>query len=295
MGAGGKQSFADALRRNQQAGKYICVGVDDMLAATITEVQDPVRWSSEVLERTIFLAWRLGQYAAAFKFSYAGWIKYSGLLHEIFQRINQCTSGRVPIILDAKWNDVEHTMEKYANQTFDVYGADAVTLSPYLGLETIKPFIKDKYADRGVFVLCKTSNPNSGEFQDRPLQDGYTKVWERVALQTQKLQAETGRSIGLVFGATHPQEILDVRVHNNSKLQLLIPGIGKQGGDFETSFINALLPDKTGPLINVSRSLWENLPIDLEEAAEIMIQRVQAYNKQVKLILDEPNRKTGVQ
>lgn len=282
MGGGGKLSFAESLQANQLAGRFICMGVDDIpTTPRIENIDDVMECTEARMQRIEKVVVACAHEIAALKFSFAGWIGEPHLIHGIFKRIHHVTERKIPIILDAKWGDVEHTMEKFAKQTFDAYDADAVTLNPYLGLETLKPFLKERYADRGVFVLCKTSNPNSGEFQDSRLQDGSTKVWERVALQTQKLQRETGRSIGLVFGATHPAEIKDARVYDKITLQLLLPGIGKQGGDLEKTITNALLPDGTGPLINVSRSFWEDIPDNNDDAAKTILTRVKDLNTQI--------------
>jgi orotidine-5'-phosphate decarboxylase len=132
----------------------------------------------------------------------------------------------VPVILDAKRGDMGSTAEQYAKEVFDRYRADAVTLSPLLGFDSIEPYLR--HDGKGVILLCRTSNPGGADLQELRLESG-EKVYERIA----KLASgawNRGGEIGLVVGATYPAEIARVREIAPS-LPLLIPGIGAQGGD----------------------------------------------------------------
>jgi orotidine-5'-phosphate decarboxylase len=136
----------------------------------------------------------------------------------------------VPVILDAKRGDIGATAQQYAREVFERYQADAVTLSPFMGLDSIEPYMR--YTGKGLIVLCRTSNPGGDDLQAQSL-DGGELVYERIA----RLAAgewNRGGQIGLVVGATYPQEIARVRAIAPT-LPLLMPGIGAQGGDAEAT------------------------------------------------------------
>ena len=154
----------------------------------------------------------------------------------------------IPVILDAKRGDIADTAEAYAKAAFDGLGAHAITVSPYLGGDTVAPFLAR--SDRGAFVLCKTSNPGAGEFQELDV-DGYA-LYEIVAQRAQ--QWNTQNNVGLVVGATYPEALARVRVAAPD-LWLLVPGIGAQGGDLRAALEAGLRPDGLGMLFNASRSI----------------------------------------
>ena len=150
------------------------------------------------------------------------------------------------VIGDAKRGDIGNTAEQYAISLFDHFGFDAVTLNPYMGVDSINPFIKN--SKKGAFILCKTSNPSSINFQNLKL-DG-SNLYEMVAKKC--FEWNEKENIGLVVGATAPEEILNVRKIAPG-LPLLIPGVGAQGGSLEKSMKNG---NKNGKcLINVSRGI----------------------------------------
>jgi len=136
---------------------------------------------------------------------------------------------QVPIILDAKRGDIGNTAEQYALEAFERFGADAVTLSPYMGLDSIQPYLK--YHGKGAFLLCRTSNPGGDDLQAQRLASvpGQPKVFEHIAQLAQGPWNLNGQ-LGLVVGATYPAEIERVR-NIAPSLPLLIPGVGAQGGD----------------------------------------------------------------
>ena len=155
----------------------------------------------------------------------------------------------IPIILDAKRGDIGHTNEAYCQYVFDYLNADAVTLHPYLGEEALAPFLKRK--DKGCIILCRTSNPGGGEFQDlivnkQPL---YKIVAKNVISSWNK-----NNNCLLVVGATYPQELKEVR-KIVGEMFILVPGIGAQGGNLETVLKNGLTKEKTGLIISQSRSI----------------------------------------
>src|SRR5574343_1917082 len=136
---------------------------------------------------------------------------------------------QVPVILDAKRGDIGSTADQYAREAFVRYQADAVTLSPFMGFDTMEPFLK--YPGKGVILLCRTSNPGGSDLQNLRLADveGQPRGYEHIASQAQGPWNTNGQ-MGLVVGATFPEEIARVR-ELAPTLPLLIPGVGAQGGD----------------------------------------------------------------
>ena len=168
------------------------------------------------------------------------------------------TAPQVPVILDAKRGDIGSTAEQYAREAFERYQADAVTLSPFMGFDTIEPFLR--YPGKGVILLCRTSNPGGSDLQNQRLADvpGQPRLYEHVAAQAQGPWNTNGQ-IGLVVGATFPQEIARVR-ELAPTLPLLIPGVGAQGGDaaatVKAGLRTAADGTVTGPVIvNSSRAV----------------------------------------
>ncbi len=139
------------------------------------------------------------------------------------------TAPQVPVILDAKRGDIGSTSEQYAIEAFERYGADAVTLSPFMGFDSIAPYLK--YHGKGAFLLCRTSNPGGDDLQNQRLAsvDGTPLLYEHIAQLAQGPWNLNGQ-LGLVVGATYPAEIERVRALAPT-LPLLIPGVGAQGGD----------------------------------------------------------------
>jgi orotidine 5'-phosphate decarboxylase subfamily 2 len=159
----------------------------------------------------------------------------------------------IPVILDAKRGDIASTAEAYAKSAFENLGVHAITLSPYLGKDSIDPFLA--YKEKGVFLLCKTSNPGAADLQDLPVTVGARHVvplYQHIAHLAQTWN--TGNNIGLVVGATQPEALTRLRAAAPD-LWFLVPGVGVQGGDLETSLKSGLRVDGKGMLINVSRGI----------------------------------------
>ncbi len=155
----------------------------------------------------------------------------------------------IVVILDGKRGDIGNTARMYAKALYDILEGDAVTLNPYLGLDSIKPFLK--YPGRCCFILCKTSNPSSKDIQDLKIDDKplYYRVAEKI-LEWSKLGL-----CGAVIGATYPREIKELRELLGEVTPLLIPGIGAQGGDVEKTVKYGVNSKGGGIIINVSRSI----------------------------------------
>jgi orotidine-5'-phosphate decarboxylase len=173
---------------------------------------------------------------------------------------------QVVLVLDAKRGDIGSTAEQYAHEAFDRYGAHVVTVNPYLGTDSVEPFLR--HPDGGVFVLCRTSNPGSGDFQslavggpfgDEPL---YLHVARRVAGEWNEIG-----DCGLVVGATYPDELRQVR-EIVGDLPLLVPGVGAQGGDVLATVEAGADSAGFGMVINSSRAvLYASSGADFAEAA----------------------------
>ena len=168
----------------------------------------------------------------------------------------------VPVILDAKRGDIGSTAAHYASEAFDRYRADAATVNPYLGRDSAQPFL-DR-ADRGVVILCRTSNPGSGEFQDL-LVDG-RPLYQHVAQQVASLWNGNGNCL-LVVGATWPRELAEVRAIVGD-MPFLVPGVGAQGGDVEAVVREGATADGAGLVISSSRAiLYAGSGTDFADAA----------------------------
>lgn len=155
----------------------------------------------------------------------------------------------IPIILDAKRADISSTNQAYINYAFDYVGADAITLQPYLGQEALQPFLSLK--DKGLFILCRTSNPGAGEFQD--LKTNNKPLWHIIAENVSK-KWNQNQNCMLVVGATYPAELAQIR-RLVGDMTLLIPGIGAQGGDIKTTVTAGKNSQNAGMIINSSRGI----------------------------------------
>ncbi len=155
----------------------------------------------------------------------------------------------VPVILDVKRGDIGSTAEMYAQEAFVRYNADAVTVNPYMGFDTLKPFLD--FADKGVIILCRTSNPNSGDLQNLVC-DG-KMVYEHVAMLARD-RWNYNQNVALVIGATYPEELRHVR-ELCPELPFLVPGVGAQGGDVEKVVRFGCDAHGNGLMINSSRGI----------------------------------------
>ena len=232
----------------------LCVGLDPDLSrfpATLRDDADVTRaivtFNTDVIEATADL---VCAYKPNLGFYLAHGAAGVAALEETRRRIPQ----NVPVILDAKVGDIGSTAEAYATGYFDTWDFDAVTVNPYLGEDSLAPFMRR--GDRGVLVVCKTSNPGSGDLQDRHLDaDGdsvpmYLTVADRVAAWSERWPA----TLGLVVGATYPAELAAVR-RRCPDHPILLPGIGAQGGDLDASVRAGLDSKGGGMLVSSSRSV----------------------------------------
>lgn len=244
--------FGDRLTAGWAASRFLCVGLDpdpEQVAATVG-LGDPAKavaaFTTAVVEATVDLALAYKPNSAFYEqFGPAG---MDALLATI-AHIHQVAPSAV-VILDAKRGDIEHTNHAYARAMFDVYGADAVTVHPYLGGDALAPFI-DRI-DRGVIVLCRTSNPGGGEVQDLTV-DGQP-LYRHIASTVETTWNRNG-NCGLLVGATYPREIALVR-ESAPTLPLLIAGVGRQQGALADA-IRAGAVNRTGVIVSSSRSITD--------------------------------------
>ncbi|MFC1840302.1 orotidine-5'-phosphate decarboxylase [Thermodesulfobacteriota bacterium] len=155
----------------------------------------------------------------------------------------------IPVILDAKRGDIGSTAEMYSLEAFDRYKADAVTINPYLGGDTLRPFLDKK--EKGIILLCRTSNPGAKDIQD--IESNGEKLYRIIAKRAAEEWNYNG-NIMLVMGATYPEELKDIR-RITGDIPFLVPGIGAQGGDVKKAVKNGITSDKTGMVINSSRGI----------------------------------------
>jgi orotidine-5'-phosphate decarboxylase len=172
------------------------------------------------------------------------------VLEELCRYLRRAHPG-VVLVLDAKRGDIGSTAERYAAEAFDRYGATFVTVSPYLGFDTIEPFLVRP--DRGVFVLCRTSNPGSADLQSLPVDGAGTPLYAHVAAAVAQRWGGSGQ-VGLVVGATYPAELAAVRARVG-ELPLLVPGVGAQGGDPSLTMRAGRASSTLGVVVNSSRDV----------------------------------------
>ncbi|HSB85223.1 MAG TPA: orotidine-5'-phosphate decarboxylase [Ilumatobacteraceae bacterium] len=253
--------FHDKLRGAwQMSQSMLCVGLDPDPAL----MPDPFRGSPEATYqfcKTIVDATAASVCAFKPQFAYFAAQAAEPQLERLCSHIRDA-HPHVLLILDAKRGDIGPTAEQYAREAFVRYGADVVTVNPYLGTDSIEPYLN--YRDRGVFALCRTSNPGSGDFQSLEL-DGQP-LFAHVARRAVDVWSKLG-DCGLVVGATYPGELGTVRSIVGD-MPLLVPGIGVQGGDIEATVAAGRTADGFGMVINSSRAiLFASNGTDFADAA----------------------------
>jgi len=241
------QSFHQKLRNSwQKSGSLLCVGIDPDLERIPPELATADKaffeFGRAIVEAT-------APYVCAFK-PQAAHFAAVGKENELAELI-EFTKTRfphIPVILDAKRGDVGSTAKLYAREAFERYNADAVTVSPYLGKDSLEPYFAFK--ERGIVVLCRTSNPGSDWLQNSP--DDEQPAYLRIAEQIR--QWDNSEQCMLVAGATYPDELAKVRAAVGP-LPLLVPGIGAQGGSVQEVLKNGLDSDGVGLVISSSRAI----------------------------------------
>lgn len=247
-------SFFEKIKKLQIKNKTkLCLGLDPRLP----DAKDLTAWGENLIKL-------LKNDICSIKPNYAFYLAEGEKgIKSLAETINFAKKLEIPVILDAKMGDIGSTAEAYAKFAFDYLKADAITLNPYMGIDSIKPFLE--YKESGVFILCRTSNPSGADFEELKTDDG-KMVYEHIAYKA-KLW---GENAGLVVGATEPLAILNTRKQNNDAW-LLLPGVGAQGGSVQETckaarhnmiipvsrgIANAIDPLKAAQELNMEINKW---------------------------------------
>jgi orotidine-5'-phosphate decarboxylase len=254
------EMLQDAQRRN---GSMLCVGLDPEPARFPAHLKGD---ASKIYDFCAAIVDATKDLACAFKpqIAYFAAHRAEDQLEQLMRHL-RASFPHVPVILDAKRGDIGSTAEQYAREAFERYGADAVTLSPFMGFDSVQPYLK--FHDKGAFLLCRTSNPGGDDLQNQRLAsvEGQPLLYEHVARLAQGPWNLNGQ-LGLVVGATYPADIERVR-QVAPTLPLLIPGVGAQGGD-AVATVKAGWRADAPIVVNSSRSiLYASGGDDFAEAA----------------------------
>ncbi|HEX2546195.1 MAG TPA: orotidine-5'-phosphate decarboxylase [Ramlibacter sp.] len=257
-------TFLQMLQAAQRSNRsMLCVGLDPEPTRFPADLKDKAGRIFDFCARIVDAT---GDLAIAFKpqIAYFAAHRAEEQLEKLMRHV-RANFPHVPVILDAKRGDIGSTAEQYAREAFERYGADAVTLSPFMGFDSVQPYLK--FPEKGAFLLCRTSNPGGDDLQNQRLAsvDGQPLLYEHVARLAQGPWNLNGQ-LGLVVGATYPAEIERVRTIAPT-LPLLIPGVGAQGGDAVATVRAGWRPD--APIVvNSSRAiLYASSGSDFTEAA----------------------------
>jgi orotidine-5'-phosphate decarboxylase len=265
-------TFLEMLQAAQlRNGSMLCVGLDPEPTRFPAGLKDNAARIFDFCARIVDAT---GDLVCAFKpqIAYFAAHRAEEQLEQLMRHL-RASFPQVPVILDAKRGDIGSTAEQYAREAFERYGADAVTLSPFMGFDSVQPYLK--YPEKGAFLLCRTSNPGGDDLQNQRLAsvEGEPLLYEHVARLAQGTWNTNGQ-LGLVVGATYPNEIERVR-DIAPTLPLLIPGVGAQGGD-AIATVRAGWRAKGPIVVNSSRAiLYASGGVDFAEAARAEALRTQ--------------------
>ena len=242
-----RQRLHEASERNDS---LLCVGLDPDPA--LLGGRDITEFCRTVIDATI-------KDVCAYKLNLAFYEAHGSHGYAALETIVDHVNGRVPVIGDAKRNDIGNSARFYARGLFETMGFDAVTVNPFLGRDSLEPFLD--YADKGIFVLCRTSNPGGTDLQ------GLTASYDGVPMPIYEAIAhmsttwDTNGNIGLVTGATYPSEAQRIR-EICPDMPFLVPGVGTQGGDLKEALEATFDAQRGGVLVNASRQILTAMPPD---------------------------------
>ena len=274
-------AFIERLERSwARSDSLLCVGLDpeiERFPQRIAAHASPIfQFNKAIIDATADLA-------CAFKPQFAHYAAYEAedQLQRTIEYIHTAYPD-VPVILDAKRGDVGNTAERYAIEAFERYEADAVTVNPYLGADSLEPFLKR--ADRGVVVLCRTSNPGARDLQDLTVDADGRRLYHIVAELAAREWNVRGNCL-LVVGATYPQELAEVRSLVGD-MPLLVPGVGAQGGDVGAAVRNGRTAAGAGLIINSSRGILyassgDDFAVAARSAAQTLRAQINAHRAPV--------------
>lgn len=241
-------NFINKLQHSwKKSNSLVCVGLDPLLEKIpihLREKKNPIfEFNKSIIDAT-------AEHVCAYKpqVAYFSSQKAEDALEETIAYIHKAYS-HIPVILDAKRSDFDLTAKQYAIEAFDRYKADALTAVPFQGTDAIKPYLER--ADKGIILVCKTSNPSSAELQNLKI-DGQPLY--RIIANKAATDWNYNNNVSLVVGATNPSELREIRNLIGS-MPILIPGVGAQGGSIETSIIHGKDSFGTGVIVSSSRSV----------------------------------------
>ena len=243
------ETFIDQYRRVVDVNRsLLCIGLDPDMDRIPEHIRKHPRAIFQFCTQIVDATWDI---VCAYKLqiAYFSAVGAENEARDIIDYIHQKYPD-ILVILDAKRGDIGATAEQYAKEAFVRYDADAVTVNPYMGIDSVTPFLN--YKDKGVFILCRTSNAGGADFQEVMVDN--QPLYELVA-QTVANEWNQHNNAMLVMGATNTEPLKRVREIIGDDMPILLPGIGAQGGDIEASVLAGQTSDGKGLLINVSRSV----------------------------------------
>jgi orotidine-5'-phosphate decarboxylase len=231
----------------------VCVGLDPDLRrfpahlSALPPREAIIRFNAAIIEATAGVA-------GSYKPNLAFYVAYGIAGLEALAETRRLIPPEIPVILDCKVGDMDNTASAYARGYFDELGFDAVTVNPYLGEDSLVPFLS--YPDRGVIILCKTSNPGSGDLQDLEFggENGPEPLYATVARRAAQWSRRYPASVGLVVGATYPDQVARARELFPDAV-ILLPGVGAQGGDVAASVAAGVDTGGFGLLVSSTRGI----------------------------------------
>lgn len=235
--------------RAADADTLLCIGLDPAIGRMPDGIADDADGVVEFCERLITAT---APYALAFKPNLAFFLAYGADGLDALYTVREMVPPEIPVILDCKIGDIGSTASAYATAWLDTLDVDAITVHPYLGEDSLEPFLAR--ADKGVIVLAKTSNPGSGDLQDKKIDGADEPLYQYVARRAASWDVAYPATVGLVVGATWPEQLRDVRAVAPDQ-HILLPGLGSQGGDLHASLKAGLRSDGGGMLCSASRGI----------------------------------------
>lgn len=263
-------------QRAAAAESLLCIGLDPAIGRMPDGISDDADGVIEFCERLITAT---SDYALSYKPNLAFFLAYGADGLDALYTVRDMIPKDIPVILDCKIGDIGSTASAYATAWLDTLDVDAITVHPYLGEDSLEPFLARP--DKGVIVLAKTSNPGSGDLQDKTLSETGEPLYRYVARRAAAWAETYPATVGLVVGATWPEQLREVRAVAPD-LPILLPGLGTQGGDLEASLRAGLLSGGTGVLCSASRGImYASSGTDFADAARSAAQR---YRDQINAV-----------
>ena len=271
-------SFIEKLAQSSQKNlSLLCVGLDPD-PALMPEKIDVLKFNKAIIDATADLV-------CAYKPNIAFYEAMGNEGMDALKKTRDYVPKDIPVIIDAKRGDIGNTAKAYARSLFDYFHADAITASPYLGYDSLEPFIE--YKDRGIFILCRTSNTGAVDFQSLYAgKDGGRKMLFEVVAEKVSEWNRYG-NLGLVVGATYPEELKLIR-EKYPEMPLLIPGVGAQGGELKLVVKYGVDRGRSKTIINSSRQILyaskgKDFAAAARQAAQDLRDKINGYLDEIKV------------